>query len=432
MNIPSHPKYPRYIANIGKLAQPLPADRGLPDKPVRIFENIWIEITDGRIHRIGPEEEPFPIDVPADSVFDAAGFLATPGLIDAHTHPVFAGTRQNEFIRRCRGETYQQIAATGGGILSSVRKVRSASEEQLTKTVRRHLDRFLEFGITTVEGKSGYGLTFDDEMKMLRALKTAAGDHPVDVSPTLLAAHVVPPEYTTEPDKYVDLVCDKMIPYAAENGLAEAVDVFLERGAYTLEQARRIFEAGKGAGLMLRIHADQFTSGGGAELAAEFKALSADHMDRTTDDGYQALAEAGVTVTLLPGAVFFLGLEQYAPVRRIIDLGCRIALSTDFNPGSTPTQSLTLMMTLACIKMGLSPDEAFWAVTVGAATAIGRENRIGTVEPGYDADICLWDAEDVAYIPYAYGDMIPEVVFKRGEWVAWRGNRLNKDMKNNR
>lgn len=412
-------RIPFIISRIGQLVLPQPSATGLPDEPVEVLRNVWLEISDGKIQRIGQEDEPLPPRTAEHvKVFDAGGMTATPGLIDCHTHPVFAGTRQSEFVRRCLGETYQQIAAAGGGILSSIRGVRNASEEELIELLRKRFDRFLAFGTTTIEAKSGYGLTLDDELKSLRAIKKAAAGHPLDVSPTLLGAHIVPPEYKDDPDIYVDLVCDRMIPQAADEGLADAVDLFLEEGAYNLSQARRIFQAGQNAGLKLRIHADQFTSSGGAELAAEFGAVSADHMDRTDDAGLQALRDADVTVVLLPGAVFFLGLDHYAPARRMIEAGCRIALSTDFNPGSSPTQSLPLMMTLACIKMHLTPSEALWAATLGGAYALGKADIVGTLLSGYDADICLWEAEDVDYIPYAYGDMMPSAVFKKGTLVS--------------
>jgi len=418
---------PRYITGIRRLALPQPSAEHLPAPPVGILNDVWIEIADGSVIRIGPEGEPAPPDAASEQVWDASGMLATPGLVDPHTHPVFVETRQGEFVRRCRGESYSQIAAAGGGILSSVRGVRAASEGKLVGLLLGRLDRFLELGTTTIEAKSGYGLTAEDELKSLRALRAASAQHPIGISPTLLAAHVVPPEYRDDPDRYVDIVCDRIIPQAAEQGLVEAVDLFLEEGAFNLSQAQRIFEAGRQAGLGLRIHADQFTSSGGAELAAEFGALSADHMDRTDEAGILHLARAGVTVVLLPGAVFFLGLEDYAPARRIIELGCRIALSTDFNPGSSPTQSLPLMMTLGCIKMGLTPAEALWAATMGGASATHRADRSGTLLPGYDADICLWEAEDIDCIPYACGDMIPAAVFKRGRLVAERGRRVEPD-----
>lgn len=416
---------PRFITNIGLLAVPVWVEHGLPDKPVKLIHNTWLELNDGRIIDIGDNDQPSP-DISDDiQIFDAMGMLVTPGFVDCHTHPVFAGTRQNEFVKRCQGATYQEIAAEGGGILSSVRGVRNYSQDDLTALVLNRFDEFLLSGTTSIEGKSGYGLSKEEELKSLRVIDKAANDHALEVSPTLLAAHVVPPEYIRSPDEYVDIICNEIIPEAADKKLAYAVDVFLEEGAYNIDQARRIFTAGKRLNLQLRIHADQFSMGGGAQLAAEFGALTADHMDRTDDTGMQSLANSNVTVTLLPGAVFFLGLEHYADARRMIDKGCRIALSTDFNPGSTPTQSIPLMMTLACIKMQMTPDEALWAATLGGAFGIGRSRDVGTIERGFFADLCLWDAEDVDYLPYRYGNMMPAAVFKKGKVVAFDGRIID-------
>ncbi len=418
MNIETDLVTPRFITGIGCLALPQPFTGSLQDEPVKILKNIWLEIKDGRILKIGSEGEPVPSEANDSNAFDADGMLVTPGLIDSHTHPIFVDSRQGEFVRRCRGETYQQIAAAGGGIISSIRGVRTADQEELSGLIFERLDGFLNFGITTIEAKSGYGLSLDDELKSLRALRTAAEDHPVEVSPTLLAAHIVPPEFQNDPERYVDLVCNEIIPQSADETLAEAVDVFLEEGAFNGSQTRRIFEAGKRAGLACRIHADQFNQGEGAQIASEFSALTADHMDHTDEKGMEILAASGVTVVLLPGAVFFLGTNHYAPARRMIEKGCRIALSTDFNPGSSPTQSLPLMMSLACIYMKLTPAEALWAVTMGGAYALNRSEQIGTLLPGYKADICLWDAGDIDFLPYSYGNITPEVVFKEGEVVA--------------
>lgn len=422
-----HPRTPRYIFNIGTLLLPQQAHAASPGNPVRTLRDVWIEIDHGKITNIGPGGERKSPQVREESDYDAQGMLVTPGLIDAHTHPVFTGTRQAEFVRRCRGETYQQIAAAGGGILSSMHSVRNATRSELEFHVTRHLDRFLELGVTSIEAKSGYGLSLEDELKSLRALRAVADKHPVEVSPTLLGAHVVPPEYRHAPDAYVELVCEEMIPRAVEEGIAEGVDVFLDEGAFNQQQARRIFEAGIKAGLILHIHADQFSPGAGAELAAEFKAASADHMDRTGIEGIRALAESGTVVVLLPGAVFFLGLAEYAPARKMIDAGCSVAISTDFNPGSSPTQSLPLMMTLGCIYMGLTPAESLQAVTANAAKVIRREGRIGSLEPGFNADLCIWDCEDIDFIPYRFGDMIPEAVFKHGRLEALRGTRIREN-----
>jgi len=410
----------RYITNIGQLALPRYSASGLPFDPIELLRNVWIEFEGGEVLRIGAEGEPTPQVASDDGCYDARGGLVTPGLIDCHTHPAFAGFRQNEFVLRCQGKGYLEIAACGGGILSSVRGVRSISLGDLTILVRERFERFLELGVTSLEAKSGYGLSLDDEIKSLTAIRDAAGDS-FEVSPTLLGAHTVPPEQRGNADRYVDIVCREMIPAAVEAGLALSVDVFVEETAFSVSQARRVFAAGKDAGLKLRIHANQFSSSGAAGLAAEFGALTADHMDIASPDELRLLAEAGVTLVLLPGAVFFLGLEKYAPARAMIEAGCRIALSTDFNPGTSPTTSLPLMMTLGCNRLKLTPAEALWAVTVGAACAIGREDRIGRLAPGFQADVCVWDMPDVESLPYRYGDQVPVAVFKRGCLVAERG-----------
>lgn len=415
---------PRFITGIGLLALPQQSVGGLPSKPVQLVKDTWIELKDGSIYQIGAEGVPLPQHALPDISFDAGGRLATPGFVEAHTHPVFVHSRQKEFHLRCQGKSYLEIAAEGGGILSSVRGVRNASLELLTRLVRKRFIRFLELGVTTVEAKSGYGLTLEDELKSLQAIRDGAAGL-IDVSPTLLAAHTVPPEYKSDSNRYVEIVCREIIPAAIQNRLAETVDIFVEESAFTIEQARKVFEAGVDLGLGLRIHADQFTSSGGASLAAEFHAWSADHMDCTGDREIEKLAEAGVTVVLIPGAVFFLGLEKFAPARRFIDAGCAIALSTDYNPGTSPTQSLPLMMTLGCNRLKLSPSEALWAVTLGAAKALKRESLIGSLAPGCQADICLWDASDVDFLPYAFGDSIPTAVFKKGRLAAMNGRILS-------
>ena len=412
---------PNYITNIGLLALPKPFSDRVPKQPVNILENTWIRIEDGVISEIGPAGEPFPIGETKGILFNAEGRMATPGLIDSHTHPVFRGYRQQEFLRRCRGETYQQIAASGGGILSSIRGVREAGENELKQSIKGHFDRFLRMGVTTIEGKSGYGLSVEAEIKSLRALNDVMMNHPIDACSTLLAAHVIPPEFKSNPEGYVDLICEEIIPIAVENRLIESIDIFLDDGAFNTSQAERIFKSAQKHDLMIRMHADQFRIGNGAELAAEYSAVSADHMDYTTADGFVLMSEAGVSLNLLPGAVFFLGLDQYASGRDAIDCGCNVALSTDFNPGSSPTQSLPMMMTLACLKMDISADEALWACTMGGARVINRHGKVGALEIGYQADICLWDAPDIAYIPYSYANIVPDYVLKDGRIVSDHG-----------
>jgi imidazolonepropionase len=419
---------PKFITNIGQLALPKPFSDRVPNQPISILENVWVRIENGVISEIGPASEPFPNDETKENNFDANGRLATPGLIDSHTHPVFRGYRQQEFLRRCKGETYQQIAEAGGGILNSIRGVRNAGEDELKQSIKGHLDRFLQMGVTTIEGKSGYGLSVDSEIKSLRALKDVAMNHPIDVSSTLLAAHVIPPEFKANPDGYVNLICEEIIPLTIEHELAESIDIFLDDGAFNSTYAKTIFESAQKHNMMIKMHADQFRMSNGAELAAEYNAISADHMDYTTIDGLALMSKAGVSLNMLPGAVFFLGLDQYASGRDAIDCGCNVALSTDFNPGSSPTQSLPMMMTLACLKMGISADEALWACTMGGAKVINRHDSVGALDIGYKADICLWDAPDVAYIPYSYANIFPDYVIKGGIVMSDHGGLITDNI----
>jgi len=419
---------PDYITNIGLLALPVPAECGMPSAPVRFLRNVWVEIKDGKVFANGPEGELSPVsETSADKVlFSADGGLVTPGFVDAHTHPVFLNGRQNEFVRRSLGESYQQISASGGGIRSSIRGVRESSEEQLVQLVQSRFDKFLAMGTTTIEAKSGYGLTLEDELKALRVIKRCSEVHPLGVSPTLLGAHIVPPEYIGDRQAYVDLVCNEMIPKTAELGLAESVDLFMEDGAFNRDEARQIFIAAKRSRLNVRIHCDQFKPDSGTALAIEFGALSADHLDFITDEGIIALAEGGVTAVLLPGAVFFLGKTVYAPARKMIENGCRIAIATDFNPGTSPTVSMSLMFTLGCIYLHLTPSELLWAGTLGGATAIKRHDIIGTLLPGYSADLAIWEEADLENLAYYYGVCSPKAVFKNGQLVAQQYTRFNR------
>ncbi|MBM3329544.1 MAG: imidazolonepropionase, partial [Calditrichaeota bacterium] len=375
------------------------------------------EVAGGCIRRIGTGMPPREA---SGAVYDAGGALVLPGFVDAHTHPVFTAYRGSEFVRRCHGDSYLQIAREGGGIRSSMLGVREASEGHLASLTADRMRDFLALGTTTIEAKSGYGLTVEDELKSLRAIRTAAATTGLEVSPTLLGAHTVPPEYAGEPNRYVDLVIREMIPRATSEGLAEAVDVFVEESAFTTKQAQRIFEAARSAGLKIRVHADQLTTGGGAELAAEVGAISADHLEQTGDDGLKRLADAGVTAVLLPGAVFGLGLEGYPNAGRMLSAGCRLALATDFNPGSSPVQSMPFILMLAVMKMGMTPFEALWAATLGGALALGRENRVGTLEKGYQADFTLWDLPDLETLIFRGVEARPIAVFKKGELAVGR------------
>lgn len=351
---------------------------------------------------------------------DARGGTIVPGFVDAHTHPVFAGTREAEFEQRTAGASYAEIAAGGGGILSSVRGVRAASREELLAGLMVRLDRFLEHGTTTIEAKSGYGLSLEDEIKSLEVLAAAARAHPVEIVPTFLGAHAVPEEYLDAPEKYVDLVVDTMLPRVAEAHLAEYCDVFSEASYFDLDASRRILGRARELGLGLRVHADQLTSFGAAELAAELGAASADHLELASDRGIEALARAGVIPVLCPVVPLFLRLEAEAPARRMIDAGLAPALSTDFNPGSCFLQSLPEVFSWAALRYRMSAAETLTAGTLNAACSLGRGDRLGTIEPGKDADLLVLDVPNHVHLVYELGRNPVSAVVKKGRVVLER------------
>jgi imidazolonepropionase len=349
---------------------------------------------------------------------DASGKVVMPGFIDSHTHLLFPGSREKEFELRILGATYQEIAAKGGGIKSTVQKTRQASKEELVAIGKKHLDTMLSLGTTTVEAKSGYGLSTKDELKMLEALRDLGLLHPVDVVPTFLGAHEIPPEYAGKKEDYVRLVVEEMIPAVGEKKLAAFCDVFCEEGVFSPEDSRRILNAGKRFGLLPKLHADELTPLGGAELAADLGAVSADHLLFVSEKGMEAMAEKGVVATLLPGTAFFLSLGRYAPACRMIEKGVTVALASDFNPGSCMTQSLPLITTIACTQMRLTPAEAILGITIRAARAIRKEKEIGSLEPGKQADLLILDIPDYRHLSYHFGLNHVWKVFKKGQ-VVW-------------
>jgi len=348
---------------------------------------------------------------------DATGKVVMPGLIDAHTHLIFAGSRENEFEERIQGLSYQEIAERGGGILSTVEATRQASFDELLFLGKRRLDRMLSKGVTTVEAKSGYGLSLRDEIKILRVMKALRESHPIDIVSTFLGAHTVPREFTEDRTRYVDLLIEEMIPRVAQERLAEFCDVFCEEKAFTLEESKRILEAGKQHGLKPKIHADQLNSWGGAELAAEVHAYSADHLEYSSPEGIQKMAETGVTAVLLPGASFFLSMKKYPPARDMIEQGVAVSLATDLNPGSSMTESLPLMMTMGCAMYRLLPKEVIQATTIQAARSMGREKEIGSLEVGKQADLLVLDIPNYRYLPYHFGADHVETVIKKGRMI---------------
>jgi imidazolonepropionase len=359
---------------------------------------------------------------------DAAGGLVTPGLIDAHTHLVFAGTREVEWQMRARGAGYLEVLAAGGGILSTVAATRASSDADLLAGARARLHELLANGTTTAEAKSGYGLDTRTELRQLEVIGRLDREGPVQLVPTYLGAHAVAPEFRGRPDAaeaYVAAVLGEQMPAVARQGIARFCDVFCEKGVFDPGQTTRILEAARALGLALRVHADELVPSGGAELAAALGCLSADHLAAPSEEGVAALARAAdagkaVVATLLPATSWFLGAHHFAPARRLIDAGIPVALATDLNPGTSPTMSLPLVMSIACLEMGLTPAEALVAVTINAAYSIGRGAEVGSIEPGKQADLVVWVVPSVDQIPYWLGGRLVRSVVKRGRRVFGR------------
>jgi imidazolonepropionase len=371
-------------------------------------------IENGRILRVGPRAEIEPRIAKDCHVIDAGHRIVLPGFVDAHTHPVFAGNRVHEFEQRAAGASYAEIAAAGGGIRSTVRQTRAAGEDQLLDAARRHMRWFLESGTTTIEAKSGYGLTLDDECKLLRVI---ARLQPLRCVPTFLGAHEIPDEFRGRPREYADLVIEAMLPRVAREKLAEYCDVFCEPGIFPVEESRRILTSARSLGFGLRLHADQLSDSGGAALAAEVGAATADHLEHTSERGILALRTANVQPVLLPGSVYALGLKRYPNARAMIHAGLAVVLATDFNPGSSPTPSMPMILSLACTHMQMTPAEAITAATVNAAHSLRRGHEIGSLKPGKRADFVIHDCRDHREIPYFFGVRSTYAVFIEGRCV---------------
>ncbi len=368
------------------------------------------------IEWVGPTRDLPPLPPDANAI-DATGKTVLPGFVDSHTHLLFAGSREDEFERRLQGATYQQIAAAGGGINATVRRVRQASREQLRDLARPRLQRLLHFGVTTVEVKSGYGLSPADEVKCLEAIADLNAEGPWELVPTFLGAHAVPPEFAHDRADYLRLVTDVMLPEVVRCGLAEFCDVFCETGVFSVAESDALLRRAAALGLGLKVHADELTPLGGAELAVRLGAASADHLLCVTDAGVEALAQSETVATLLPGTAFFLGLP-YAPARRLIDGGAAVALASDCNPGTDPTENLPLIGTMACAQMKMLPAEALAALTLNAAAALRRSQRVGSLAPGKQADLLIADVPDYRRLFYHYGVNHVGRVVKKGR-VVW-------------
>ncbi|WP_040209328.1 imidazolonepropionase [Neobacillus jeddahensis] len=389
--------------------------------------SIWIE--DGVIQAVGKDTdlfEKYSTRLAEAVVVDATGKLVTPGLVDPHTHLVFAGSRENELNMRLQGSSYMEIMNAGGGIHATTRRTQAATHEELFQESVDRLNQFLRHGVTTVEAKSGYGMEWETELKQLEVAKQLNERHVVDVVSTFMGAHAVPKEYKDAPDAFVRKVMEEMIPEVAERGLAEFNDVFCEQGVFTPEQSRLILEAGKRYGLKPKIHADEIEPYEGAELAAEVGAISADHLLRASEKGMKAMAEKGVVGVLLPGTAYFLMAES-ANGRKMIDLGVPVALSTDCNPGSSPTVSLPFIMNLGCLKMGMTPAEVLTAATINAAHAIHRGHEIGSLEVGKKGDVTIFNSENYMKLQYAYGVNHTDTVVKNGQVVV-RGGQIVEEL----
>lgn len=381
-----------------------------------IVDDAAVIIEAGRIAWIGPETK-LPNAIAFDEERDLGGRWLTPGLIDCHTHLVFGGDRSNEFEQRLEGVSYSDIARQGGGIVSSVRATRAASFDQLLASAEGRAKVLLREGVTTLEIKSGYGLDVDSERKMLQVARALGERLPVEVLTTCLAAHALPPEYRERSDEYIDLVCETILPVLAQEGLVDAVDGFCEGIAFSVEQMRRVFEAASKLGLPVKLHAEQLSRLGGCQLAAEFGALSADHVEYADDSDARAMAQSGTAAVLLPGAFLTLRETQLPPITAFREQGVAMALASDLNPGTSPVLSLRLMMNLACTLFRLTPEEALAGVTVNAAKALGIDASHGSLEVGKVADAVVWDISGPAELSYWLGGQLPVTVFKAGKEV---------------
>jgi len=376
---------------------------------VKTIKNTSILIQNGKITSIGKGN--------ADSLINCEGKMVTCGFIDSHTHPVFYSKRDKEYAMRLAGLSYEQIAEKGGGIVSSVEGVRKTSKSQLIEKVKERMDRFIANGTTTIEAKSGYGLNTESELKSLDVIGEVNKLHAIDMLPTFMGAHAFPKEFESRHADYIKTICDEMIPAVANQGIAIFNDVFCENGYFSVDESRLILERGKKYGLKPRLHADEFSNSGGAALASELDVFSADHLMAVSDEGISKLSKSNVVATLLPGTTFFLGKNTFAPARKLLDAGITVALATDFNPGSSHIQSMPFIITLACMHMGMTVEEAYQSATYNGAKALGIEKDVGSIEVGKKADLIIWKLDSLLDIPYYVSNHPIGKVIKNGKIV---------------
>ncbi len=391
--------------------------RGKEMNNLHVIENGTVIVTDGIISHVLKQGEAIPVNESDYKVISAEGKALLPGFVDSHTHFVFGGYREEEFSWRMRGDSYMDIMNRGGGIVNTTRATREASEDELYASGKMRLDAMMKLGITTVEGKSGYGLDKETELKQLRVMRRLNDEHPMDIVSTFMGAHATPAEWKGREDEFLDFNINEVMPIVAKEKLAECADIFCEKNVFSIEQSRRYLKAARELGFELKIHADEIVRFGGAELAAELGCLSADHLLQASDDGIKAMAKAGVVATILPLTAFSLR-EEFARARDMIDANCIVALATDLNPGSSFSASAPLLFALACIYMKMSPEEAVTAFTINGAAAVGKADKIGSIDVGKQGDFVLLQYPSYKFLPYHVGMNIVDTVIKKGEVVV--------------